>query len=399
MDAIGAMAFNLVLQSMNTTLLHENAPANMRASEIRYRRLFEAARDGILILNPDTRKITDANPFMIELLGYSHNELLGKELWEIGLLRDEKANQATFRELKENHYVRYENLPLKSKSGQCHEVEFVSNIYDEGGTDVIQCNIRDITERKKAQDEIEKLNNDLERRVSLRTTELKEANQELQSFSYSISHDLRAPLRAMGGFTRILEKELGNQISDEAEYAMERIRVNTVKMGDLIDGLLNFSSLGRRELVKREVAPSSLVSQILEELRTELDGRRVKFEVSPLPKCRADGTLLKQVYANLLSNAIKYSRGGDPAVIKIGCRQEKGQNIYFVEDNGVGFDMQYTNKLFQVFQRLHRSDQFEGAGVGLAIVHRIVQRHGGRVWAESRVGHGAVFYFTLEHHE
>jgi light-regulated signal transduction histidine kinase (bacteriophytochrome) len=239
----------------------------------------------------------------------------------------------------------------------------------------------------------------LEQRVAKRTAELKLANQELEAFSYSISHDLRAPLRAMGGFTRMLESQLGGQVSEEARYSMERIRVNTAKMGELIDGLLDFSSLNWMPVTKNKISPANIAQAVWEELRPEIGSRRAEIEITRLPACEADANLLKQVFTNLISNALKYSRDRDPAIIKVDWRNEKGETVYFVQDNGAGFDMAYADKLFRVFQRLHRADQFEGTGVGLAIVNRIIYRHGGRIWAEAQVDRGAAFYFTLGNHD
>jgi two-component system sensor histidine kinase/response regulator len=243
--------------------------------------------------------------------------------------------------------------------------------------------------------EILELNRNLELRVGERTGELKLLNEELEAFSYSISHDLRAPLRAMGGYANILGKKFGDQMPPEAHLPLQRIRESATQMGQLIDGLLAFAGLGRRSLKKNTVDPTAIVGAVVEQLRSEITGRRVEIEIAELPACQGDSMLLKQVFTNLLSNAFKYSRGRDPAIIKVGWRREKEENVYFVQDNGAGFDMEYSGKLFGVFQRLHSAEEFDGTGVGLAIVHRIISRHGGRIWAEAKVGHGATFYFTL----
>jgi light-regulated signal transduction histidine kinase (bacteriophytochrome) len=194
----------------------------------------------------------------------------------------------------------------------------------------------------------------------------------------------------------MVQQDFAAQLPPVALQKIERIHRNATKMEQLIDGLLAFSRLSRQPLHKRKVSPSTMVSRVLEELQGEQANRRVRISVSNLPECQADPTLLQQVFANLLSNALKYSRQRDPAVIEIGATHDKGQCVYFIKDNGAGFDMEYAHKLFGVFQRLHSADQFEGTGVGLAIVQRIIQRHGGRVWAEGRPENGAIFYFTLE---
>lgn len=250
----------------------------------------------------------------------------------------------------------------------------------------------DITERVQAEEEVRHLNDRLEQRVVERTSELEVANQELEAFAYSISHDLRAPLRAVDGFSRILLEEYSAELPENAQHYLQVTRNNALQMGELIDGLLAFSRLSRQPLRKQVVTPADLVRQVLEDLHPERSGRRVEIEVGPLPACEGDPLLLKQVFVNLLSNALKYTRTREVARIEVASTDS---HVYFVRDNGVGFDMRYIDKLFGVFQRLHRSEEYEGTGVGLAIVHRIIHRLGGQVWADSTIDQGATFYFTL----
>ena len=232
--------------------------------------------------------------------------------------------------------------------------------------------------------------------VQQRTTELLTANKELDAFSYSVSHDLRAPLRAMDGFARMLHADYGERLDEEGRRLLDVVIGSAVRMGRLIDDLLAFSRLGRQPLRTQPVKLDDLVHQIIEEQRTDREGRRIDFSVGKLGMAEADLALLKQALANLLGNAVKFTRHRNPAVIEVGCRQEAGNGrIYYVKDNGAGFDMHHAQKLFGVFERLHRPEDYEGTGVGLAIVQRIIERHGGRIWAEAKPEEGATFYFTL----
>ena len=226
--------------------------------------------------------------------------------------------------------------------------------------------------------------------------ELQTAVSELDAFSYSVSHDLRAPLRAIDGFSRILLKQFGPALAEEPREYLRLVRDNAAQMGHLVDDLLAFSRLGRTPLNKRQVATGAIIEQVLCDARQQAEGRCVSVSVGETPPLWGDPGLLKQVFANLIQNAFKYTRTRAEAVIEIGSSEVGGERVHFVRDNGAGFDMQYADKLFGVFQRLHRVEEFEGTGVGLAIVQRIIQRHGGRVWAEAALDKGATFYFTTE---
>lgn len=250
-------------------------------------------------------------------------------------------------------------------------------------------------ERKKSEEQVRALNRDLEAHVVQRTAALTEALNDLEGFGYSVSHDLRTPLRAIDGFSRQLLKRYADKLDDEGKRYLNVVRDNTKKMSQLIDDILAFSRMGRLDISMSEVNMDGLAREVFEELRPNFAGRELTMEIKPLPPVHGDQAMLRQVWVNLLSNAIKFTRPKAAAQVEVGGRTEGAEQIYYIKDNGAGFNMQYADKLFGVFQRLHGNEEFEGTGIGLAIVKRVITRHDGRVWAEGKVDEGATFYFTL----
>jgi len=343
--------------------------------EAKFRTLLELLPEAVILVDSAGR-VVFANEVAELLFGYSR-----------GTLSDQPAEMLLPPRLRGVHAFKKssggnELFGLRKNDSE-FPVEFTHRILEtaEGAFDLNI--VRDLTELKR-----------VERELKEKSAALDTARQEFQSFSYSVSHDLRAPLRAVDGFANMLKKSLGANIPQESAHALARVQENVTKMSKLIEGLLDFSTLSWVAMTKKHLNPADIVKKSYAGLALANEGRKIDFAVGELPSCDADAMLLRRLFDSLLSNAFKFTRQCDP-VIRIGCRDEKGERVYFVQDNGAGFDMEYSSRLFQLFQRLHSASEFEGTGIGLAIAQRIVQRHGGRIWAHGEVGRGATFYFTL----
>ncbi len=373
----------------------KQAEEALRESEKNFRLLVESAPDAIYVqtqlrfayLNPATLKFFGANT-ADQLLGHPTPDRFHPDQKEMILERVRMVNV----ERKSTPQVVQTFLKLDGTPVDA-EVSAVPFTYQ--GHDGALVFVRDVTERKQAEDEIRRLNEELEKRVLERTAQLAAANKELEAFSYSVSHDLRAPLRAIDGYTRILWEEYESSLGEEGKHLCAIIRKSTQQMDRLIDDLLSFSRLGRAEMRVSSIDMEALTNSIFLELTTPENRDRIDFLVAPLPKATGDPALIRQVWVNLLSNAIKFSSKRERANIEIGSLQNDTEITYYVRDNGAGFDMRFTERLFGVFQRLHSAEEFEGTGVGLAIVQRVIHRHGGSVRVEGAVDQGATFYFTL----
>lgn len=351
-----------------------------------------------MVLTDIENRFVQANGAFARLFGHSREELATMSMADITHpehLDESLAKRESLMAGSSSHFE-MEKRYRRKDGAIIWGLTNVSLVRDPDGRPVQYVGqVQDITVRKEAEERIRRLNEELEDRVAERTAQLEAANKELEAFSYSVSHDLRAPLRAIDGFSRILATDHGPQLPAPARELLDDVRRGARQMGRLVDDLLAFSRLGRRSVSRQHVETADLVRECLAELRPAWAGRSVDFRLEELPACQADPALLKQVWMNLLANALKYSGKRERATIEIGFDGGADAATYFVRDNGVGFDMRYVHKLFGVFQRLHRSEDYEGTGVGLAIVQRIVQRHGGRVWADSRPDCGATFSFTI----
>ena len=373
----------------------ESSTQSLIQSERRYRDLVEALPEAILVTHHGNIVYTNLRGAQM-LGGRTREDLLGRPL--VTLVQPEWRAQATERArlltegsesvaAAEETWIRLDGTDLPV------EVSATSCVFD--GRECVQTLVRDVRERRMAQEEIQRANAELEERVNQRTGELQAANKELEAFCYSVSHDLRAPLRAIDGFSRMLLADHGGTLSAEGTRLLGVVRSNTVRMGELIDDLLSFSRLSRQTTKSVDIDTPALVREVVNGIVGGEDGRKIDVQIGDLPHCKGDHAMMRQVWSNLILNAVTFTRHRPEAKIDIGGAQENGEVSYYVRDNGVGFDMQYADKLFGVFQRFHRREEFEGTGVGLAIVKRVVERHGGRVWADAAVDAGATFCFAL----
>lgn len=398
----GEKIFTVILREISERLEFE---ANLQAAERRLRAVTENLAEGLIISDMDGNLLHWNRAALVmhdfDELGDGLGQL--SDFDRVFVLRYPGGPELALTEWPLNRvlsgeHLRDHKLIIRRRDAAWERVFRYSGsiILEQEGKPIAYLAVSDVTEQSRAQEEVRLLNQVLEQRVEERTAQLQAANKELEAFSYSVSHDLRAPLRAMDGFSRATLEDYGTLLPAEGQQFLHTICNSAKRMGNLIDDLLAFAQLGRVTLKKRSVQSNHLLEEVLVDIGPQIEGREVELTVDPLPDCLGDPSLLRQVWLNLVSNACKYTQGKSPAVVHIGAVRDGKQCVYFVRDNGAGFDMRYIDKLFGVFQRLHRADQYPGTGVGLAVVQRIVHRHGGRVWAEAEVDRGACFYFTLE---
>jgi PAS domain S-box-containing protein len=378
------MLLDAIAERVGRVIEHKQLEETFKDSELRYRRFFETARDGILILDEETGTVVNVNPIMVEMMGFSREEFLGKKIWELGFLKDIIANRDNFEELKRKKYITYENLPLETAAGQMKEVEFVSNVYEVGNHKVIQCNVRDITIRRRMEIEREKY-----------TKELVEKNTELERFTYTVSHDLKSPLVTIKTFLGYLAQDISAADKERIEKDVLFMNGAADKMGNLLRELLEMSRVGRMVNLPVEVTFRELVRETMTLVAGAVAEKGIQVKVSnDLVTLFGDRPRLIEIWQNLVENAVKFMPDQTSPQIDIGIEHPGNETIFFVRDNGLGIEPRYQSKLFNLFEKINAKT--EGTGMGLAITKRIVELYRGRIWVESKgLGQGTVFFFTL----
>ena len=382
------------------TIERKHAEQALRENGEKYRTLFENAGDAIFLMQGEL--FTDCNARTLEVFGcQTRSQIIGHPPYEFSPAMQPNGRDSQTCAIEKitaalgGQPQFFEWMHTKA-DGTPFPAEVTLNAVVLGGQKMLQAIVRDISERKIAEEHIRALNAGLERRVEQRTSDLKAANSELEAFTYTVSHDLRAPLRSVDGFSQVVQKKYAEQLGDDGRKLLGMIRTGAKQMGQLINDLLAFSRIGRAPLEPVEIDMASLARAVFDDLAASDPERTVRLQLHPIPTARGTPAMIRQMWMNLISNAIKFTKGREVAEIEIGTQDGGNRGpIYYVKDNGAGFDMRFANRLFGVFQRLHGPEEFEGTGVGLALVQRIVQRHGGTVWAEAELNRGATFYFTL----
>jgi PAS domain S-box-containing protein len=367
----------------------------LRKSEEKFRLSFTVHPGAVGISTMDGGKYVEVNQNFSTIFGWSRQEVIGKTSRDIGIFSDFSQRDEIIRLLKEGGSVHNFEVTVNTKSGEAKVGLFSAVVIETESEPCLLAQFIDITDRKFAETEINNLNETLEQRVEERTAQLEASNKELEAFCYSVSHDLRAPVRALNGFAKILLGEYSYQLGPEGSRLLSVVAGNAKRMGDLIDSLLEFSRLGRQDVNISVIDMTGMVKAVYDEICPDEEKLKTVFRLDQLPDSYGDNTMMRQVWTNLLSNAVKFSSRKKQRILEIGGSTINGESTYYIRDNGAGFDMAFADKLFCVFQRLHNVTDFEGSGVGLAIVQRIIHRFNGRVWGEGKVGEGASFYFSL----
>lgn len=370
------------------------ADTHMQENLEMYRSLFENNPDAVYSLDLKGN-FTSVNAKVAEMTGCSVDEILQMTFERFVAPESMELTKQSFRKAMKGEKISYDMVMINALGHRRYINVSNMPIMVHGQFTGIYGIAKDMTEREETKQELKRLNESLEMKIKERTSELEQAIKEMEAFSYSVSHDLRAPLRIINGYAKLLSNEYGDKFDKDSTEFMTAIIDNTKYMGRLIDDLLNLSRLGREAINTSRVDMTALTTVVLHEMRMEDKTIGANIKIHDLKPCVCDQMLIRQVWINLISNAIKYSRKKENPQIEIGSYEKGNSTVYYVKDNGAGFDMKFAAKLFGVFIRLHDRSEFDGTGVGLALVHRIVTKHGGKVWANGKVNEGAVFYFSL----